>query len=44
MIVPFDIGKILSLDSENNAYKVVGQSWSKKSFFKAFLIITFVYL
>ena len=34
-----NIRKIFSLDSENNAYKVVDQS-----FFKAFLIVTFDYL
>ena len=39
-----NIRKILRLDSENNSYKVVGQSWGKKNFFKAFLIVTFVYL
>ena len=39
-----NIRKILRLDSENNSYKFVGQSWGKNNFFKAFLIVTFVYL
>ena len=39
-----NIRKIFSLDSENNAYKVVGQSWSKKSFSKpSWLSLPFTY-